>query len=145
MSESDNKADAVASSRRTVLRFGAAAIPAFATLKASPAAAAASALTCTIPLTLSSTGSKWIKPDGSMVNANTSGSYPPLSTNTPAYGGQELRIAYSNGTRANSGKTLSNGQSDSNAAYDAHVEYIKKLTYGKPGYTCYASLYTSLS
>lgn len=145
MSESKDKADVNASSRRSVLRFGAAAIPAFATLKASPAAATASVLECQIPLTLSQTNNKWIKTDGTLVAPNTANSYPPLSSTTPMYSGQELRAHYLGGSMPLSGKKMSTNANLSSSAYNAHVEYIKKLTMGKPGYTCYASIYTSLT
>lgn len=130
-----------AATRRRVLRLGAAAIPAFATVKASATGAATSALDCRINLMLSNTGSKWVKSDGTTVAANTSGSYPPLSNTTQYYTGEELRKYGAGQTgRPTSGKTMSNGQALSSNAFDAHANYIQKLTPGKAGYTCYASI-----
>lgn len=146
MSEDLEKPDTA--TRRAVLRFGAASIPAFATLRASPAAAAASVMACQIPLTMSTTGSKWIKSDGTMVASGTSGAFPPLSNTTAVYLGQELRDAYTGARSVSSvisGKTMANGQALSSSAYNAHTAYIQKLSYGKAGYTCYASIYTSLT
>lgn len=149
MSDGVDQTD-TASSRRTVLRFGAAAIPAFATLKASPAAAATSIMQCRIPLTTTETGGKWITygnsnyNNGTLVAANTANSYPPLSSTTAYYKGQELRD-YGAGTtgRPTSGKTLSTGASVSSNAFDAHAAYIQKLTSGKTGFSCYASISAS--
>ncbi len=127
-----------------VLRFGAAAIPAFATLRASPAAATSSVLTCRVPLTMSSTGNKWIKSDGTLVAAGTAGSYGPLTTATGYYNGEELKNYGKGGSMPLSGKTMMTAGGGSTAltssAFSAHAQYIQKLTIGKAGYTCFASI-----
>ena len=147
-SQMSEEFDPKAQTRRTLLRFGAAALPAVATLRASPAAAAASVLTCRVPLAMSNTGSKWIRAsDGALVAPGTYGSYGPLANSTPYYTGEELK-AYAKGEagRPISGKYMvksTNGSTGSltSTGFDAHYQYLERLgSNGGAGYTCYMSI-----
>ena len=105
-----NAPRAGSASRRAVLRLGAIAIPAVVTLK--PAfAAATSVMNCEIPL------DRWVDAYGNVQAAGTENAFasmPSIST--------------------------TDGQSLSPQAFNAHVEYIKKLQRGSPGFTCFASI-----
>lgn len=111
-------------SRRTVLRLGAIAIPAVVTLK--PAyAAVTSVMTCQIPMT------NWVDSQGKVKAANTSGAFPPPSR---PYTGEEIL----NLQRPNI--TMTNNQNLTQQAFNAHVEYIKRMQRGTAGFTCWASI-----
>ena len=130
----------VTPTRRGLLRLGAVAIPAVATM--SPAFAQSvkvSALNCQIPVPNSSNQTKWIKADGTLVASKTSGSFPPPAS---AYTGQQIlslsrptSMQYYGGV-----KDLQNNYYVSQNAFNAHVEYIKKLTRGTAGFSCFASV-----
>lgn len=117
-------ANAGVASRRTVLRLGAIAIPAVVTLK--PAyAAVTSVMTCQIPMT------NWVDSQGNIKAANSSGAFPPPSR---AYQGEEiLKLQRPN-------ITMTNNQNLTQQAFNAHVEYIKKMQRGTAGFTCWASI-----
>ncbi|RVT94149.1 hypothetical protein [Sphingomonas crocodyli] len=119
-------------SRRNLLRLTALGGAAIATVRpnAGLAQAATSALKCQIPIPDSANAGKWIKSDGTLVKSGTSGAYAPPST--PLVG-EDVKNSLSYGTRY-SGYT----QQQTNA----YNNYIKKLTVGKQGYTCYASVMT---
>ena len=118
------------STRRAMLRLGAIAVPAIVTMK--PAYATnTSVMKCQIPVPNSANSGKWIKSDGTLVASGTSNSYPGPSR---AYTGQEIL------TNTKPSITMTNGQSLSTNAWNAHVEYIKKLTRGTQGFTCFASV-----
>lgn len=126
------KKEEPASSRRTLLKLGAVAVPALVTLKASPAAAQVSILNCEIPFNTAELSGKWISADGNAVPSETAYSYRLPAT---PYTGQQIKDGV-----MPSGVKLTNGQPLTEAAWNAHVNYINKLTYGKPGFTCYASI-----
>jgi len=111
-------------SRRTVLRLGAIAVPAVVTLK--PAyAAVTSVMACQIPMT------NWVDSQGNVKAANASGAFPPPSR---AYKGEEiLRLQRPN-------IKMTNNQTLTQQAFNAHVEYIKKMQRGTAGFTCWASI-----
>lgn len=114
--------------RRAMLRIGALGAAAVVTVRPGIAQAATSALTCQIPVPQSTQSGKWIKNNGDVVNANTANSYPPP---TQPLKGEDVKNSLKYGTSYpgyNSQKT------------DAYNKYIKKLTMGKQGYTCYVSL-----
>jgi hypothetical protein len=92
------------------------------------AQAATSALTCSIPVPQSSQAGKWIKKDGSVVNPNTANSYAPPSQPLK---GEDVKNSLKYGTN------YPGYNSNQTSAYN---NYIKNLTMGKQGYTCYASL-----
>jgi hypothetical protein len=115
-------------SRRAMLRLGALGTAAVITVKPGMAQAAVSAITCSIPVPQSSQAGKWIKKDGSVVNPNTANSYDPPDTPLK---GEDVKNSLAYGTRYSG--------YDQNAT-DAFNKYIKSLTKGKQGYTCYASI-----
>lgn len=134
-SEQPNEADApeaVQQTRRAMLRIGALGTAAVFTVKPGIANAAVSAITCSIPVPQSSQAGKWIKKDGSVVNPNTKDSYDPPDA---PLSGEDVKNSLNYGTRYS-------GYSDK--ATDAFNEYIKKLTMGKQGYTCYSSIQSHL-
>jgi hypothetical protein len=103
--------------RRTVLRLGAIAVPAVVTLK--PAFAAnSSVMNCEIPI------DKWVDQFGNVQTANAQNAFAPPSR---PYTGEEIR-------------TLDKPAGVSQDAFNAHVEYIKKMQRGTPGFTCFASI-----
>ena len=111
-------------SRRAVLRLGAIAIPAVVTLK--PAfAAASSVMNCEIPM------DRWVDAFGNVQAAGTENAFAPPSR---PYLGEEIR------TLSMPSINTTDGQSLSPQAFNAHVEYIKKLQRGTPGFTCFASI-----
>ncbi len=110
--------------RRTLLRLGAIAVPAVVTLK--PAFAATnSIMNCEIPI------DNWVDAYGDVQAPNTQQAYAPPSR---PYLGEEIR------TMTPPNITLSNGEPLSSEAFNAHVEYIKKMQQGTPGFTCFASI-----
>lgn len=111
-------------SRRAVLRLGAIAVPAVVTLK--PAfAATTSVMNCEIPI------ENWVDGYGNIQAAGTPGAYAPPSR---PYLGEEVR------TMSMPSIQTADGQSLSPQAFNAHLEYIKKLQRGAPGFTCFASI-----
>lgn len=152
MSEESNKVEA-ASTRRAVLRFGAAAVPAAMTLRASPASAASSVLTCTVPFGQTikefrvSGVDKWITASGTLVNKpssynSTSGPFPPLQAGA-GYTGEELKPVKTGGASAMpTGKMMSNGQTTNSKAAAAHYQYLYNNSGNSSvtGYTCLVSV-----
>lgn len=131
-----SKIEQTNTSRRSLLRLGAVAVPAFVTLK--PAyAAQTSILNCQIPFNTAELSGKWIKDDGTVVAAGTGGAHGVPVSPRPYYTGEQIKTL----TRP-TGVTLSDGKQLKAQSFNAHVNYIKKLSYGKPGFTCYASIQT---
>ncbi len=124
---SDQTTDAApdsGASRRAVLRLGAIAVPAVVTMK--PAyAAVTSVMACQIPMT------NWVDAQGNIKAANASGAFPPPSR---AYKGEEIL----KNQRPNI--KMTNNQTLTQQAFNAHIEYIKKLQRGTAGFTCWASI-----
>ena len=116
--------------RRSMLRLGALGAAAVFTVRpgAGLAQTAVSGITCSIPVPQGSQAGKWIKDDGTVVNANTKNSYKPPSTPIP---GEDVKNSLAYGTRYS-------GYNQN--ATNAFNNYIKKLTMGKQGYTCYSSI-----
>lgn len=117
-------------SRRNLLRLTALGGAAIATVRPGIAQAAASAIKCEIPIPDSANAGKWVKSDGTLVKSGTSGAYAPPSSPLK---GEDVKNSLSYGT------TYSGYTSQQTSAYN---NYIKKLTVGKQGYTCYASVQT---
>ena len=119
-------------SRRNLLRLTALGGAAIATIRpnAGLAQAATSALKCEIPIPDSANAGKWVKSDGTLVKSGTSGAYAPPSSPLK---GEDVKNSLNYGT------TYSGYSSQQTSAYN---NYIKKLTVGKQGYTCYASVMT---
>lgn len=114
--------------RRAMLRIGALGTAAIVTIRPGVAQAAASALTCQVPVPQTSQSNKWIKNNGDVVNPNTGNSYAPPSQPLK---GEDVKNSLKYGTN------YPGYNSNQTSAYN---NYIKKLTMGKQGYTCYVSL-----
>lgn len=114
--------------RRAMLRIGALGTAAVVTVRPGIAHAAVSALTCQIPVPQSTQPNKWIKNNGTVVNPNTANSYKPPSQPLK---GEDVKNSLKYGT---------NYPGYTSQQTSAYNNYIKKLTMGKQGYTCYASL-----
>jgi hypothetical protein len=116
--------NAGSASRRAVLRLGAVAIPAVVTLK--PAfAAAPSVMNCEIPV------DKWVDAYGNPTTAGAEDAFAPPSR---PYLGDEVR------SMSPPSISLADGNPMSQQAFNAHVEYIKNMQRGTPGFTCFASI-----
>jgi hypothetical protein len=115
-------------SRRNLLRLTALGGAAIATVRPGMAQAAVSALKCQIPVPDSANSAKWIKSDGSLVKSGTANAYAGPSSPLK---GEDVRNSLNYGTLY-SGTT--------SAQTNAYNNYIKKLTNGKQGFTCYASV-----
>lgn len=133
--------EAGVATRRGMLRLGAIAIPAVATM--SPAFAQSttkiSLLTCSIPVPDAANVIKWIKADGTLVASRTTGSFPPPAS---AYAGEAILTLTRPTNMRYYGNVLDlqNNTYVSTSAFNAHVEYIKKLTRGTSGFSCFASV-----
>ena len=114
--------------RRAMLQIGALAAAAVVPIRPAMAQVITSALTCSIPVPQSSQAGKWIKNNGDVVNANTANSFAPPPQPLK---GEDVKNSLKFGT---------NYPTYNTARSTAYNNYIKKLTIGKQGYTCYASL-----
>ena len=114
--------------RRAMLRLGGLGAAAVVTVKPGMAQAATSALTCSIPVPQGSQSGKWIKSNGDVVSANANDAYPPPSR---PLAGEDVKNSLKYGTG------YPGYDANQTSAYN---NYIKKLTMGNQGYTCYASL-----
>ena len=111
-------------SRRAVLRLGAIAVPAVVTLK--PAfAASTSVMNCQIPM------DKWVDAYGNPTTAGAQNSFAPPAR---PYLGEEIL------TNSPPSINLADGNPLTEQAFNAHVEYIKKMQHGSAGFTCFASI-----
>lgn len=117
-------------SRRAMLRIGALGSAAVFTVRPGPGLAqvSISAITCSVPVPQSSQANKWIKSDGTVVNPNTANSFDPPDAPLK---GEDVKNSLAYGTRYT-------GYNQN--ATNAFNNYIKKLTMGKQGYTCYSSI-----
>lgn len=113
-------------SRRRVLMLGGAGIAAVMTVRPALAQTAASVLNCQIPVPDGRNAGKAVALDGSMVPAGTPGSYAGGRT----FRGEDVRRALRGGTLPGSGYSES----------QAYLNYIRRLQYGRSGFTCYVSL-----
>jgi hypothetical protein len=117
-------------SRRNLLRLGALGGVAVVTVRPGMAQAAASTLKCTIPVPDPARSTKWVKSDGTLVSKNTANSYPGPTSPLNAVDIQNA-INYNTSYPGYSANASS-----------AYTAYIKKLTQGTAGFTCYASIQT---
>jgi len=116
------------SSRRHLLRLGALGAAAVVTIRPGLAQAAASVTTCTIPVPAPGTTNQWINRNGSLVSPNAANSYPPPSAPLK---GVDVANAIKYGT------SYPGYSYDASAAY---TTYIKQLSQGTAGFTCFASI-----
>jgi len=117
-----------AQTRRAMLRIGALGTAAVVTIRPGIAQAATSLLTCSVPVPDSANADKWIKSDGTLVKKNSKDSFAPPSA---PLRGEDVKNSLKYGT---------DYPGYSGAQTDAYNAYIQKLSIGKQGYTCYASL-----
>lgn len=115
-----------ASSRRRFLRLGAVAGGVVLTIRPGIAQAATSVLNCSIPVPDPARSGNAIAPDGALVPQGTPGAYP----GGRIFHGQDVR----RGLRGGSLPGTSHEESE------AYLNYIRRLQYGRSGFTCYASL-----
>lgn len=114
-----------ATSRRTLLRLGAIAVPAVVTLKPAFAQTNTSIMTCEIPV------NQWVDDQGDIKAAGTEGAYAPPSR---PYTGEEIRNEDQPSITTTDGKELTSD------AFNAHIRYMNKMQRGTPGFTCFASI-----
>ncbi len=112
-------------SRRRVLMIGAATATTVMSVRPALAQTAASVLNCSIPVP--DVPGKAVASDGSTVPLGTQGAFPGGQT----FKGEDVRNALKGG-RSLPGTSYSQSQ--------AYINYIRRLQYGRSGFTCYASL-----
>ncbi len=113
--------------RRRALMMGAVAASAVVSVRPALAQAAGSVLNCEIPVTGPHGAGKNIAADGTLVAADTPGSF---LAHGQKFTGEQVKAAM--GGRSLPGTTYDQSQ--------AYVNYIRRLQYGQSGFTCYASL-----
>jgi hypothetical protein len=112
--------------RRRVLLMGAVGATTVMSVRPALAQSAASILTCTIPVPDGANAGKAIDAEGGIVAAGTPGSFP----GGRSFQGEDVR-------KALHGRSLPGTSSSQSQAY---LNYIRRLQYGRSGFTCYASL-----
>ncbi len=118
--------------RRSMLRIGALGAAAVMTIRPGMAqAAVASALTCSISIPLSADSGKRVKKDGSLTNSQANGSTIWAFPGQPLKG-EDVKNAIKYQT------SLPGTSSNQTKAYLNYID--DRITAGKPGFTCYASL-----
>jgi len=120
-------------SRRAMLRIAALSGAVVFTIRPGVAQAAVSAIKCSIPVPQSSQAGKWIKSDGSVVKAGSKNAYAPPDA---PLAGEDVKNSLNYGT------LYSGYGQDETSAFN---NYIKTLSSGKEGYTCYASIQSRIS
>jgi hypothetical protein len=113
-------------SRRNILRLGAVAGGVVLTVRPGIAQAAASVISCNIPVPDPAHGGQYVAADGSLVPAGTTGAFPGGRT----FGGEAVRSGLAGGNLP--GASYEESQ--------AYLNYIRRLNYGTSGFTCFASL-----
>lgn len=125
----DNVEPAPNHMRRNLLRFAAFGGATIVTVRPGFAQATKSVMKCTIPVPDTANAGKWIRnSDGAVVNANTSGAIAGPSSPLK---GEDVKNAIKYGTSY---------PGYSAAQTTTWNKYINKLTVGKQGYTCFASV-----
>lgn len=117
----------VPTDRRTLLRAGAFGASAIVTIRPALAQTAASVITCQIPVPDPARAGSHIAADGSVVPADTPGSFAPAAR---PFSGEEVKAALN-------GNSLPGVDPERSRAY---TSYIRRLQQGTSGFTCYASL-----
>lgn len=112
--------------RRQMLFLGAAGAATVMTVRPALAQSAASVLNCTIPVPDPANAGKSVATDGSVVPMGTPGSF----AGGRQFTGEDVRMALR-------GRSLPGTSYEQSRAY---LAYIRRLQYGRSGFTCYASL-----
>lgn len=122
--EADSTAD-----RRQLVRLAGLGVAAVVTIRPAIAQAAASVLTCQIPVPDAGRTGGYIAPDGRVVPSGTAGAFPgapaPLK-------GADVKAALQ-------GRSFPGAVPEQSQAW---TNYIRRLQRGQSGFTCYASLQT---
>lgn len=116
------------SSRRDLLRLSALGGAAIITIRPGMAQAAASVNMCTITVPDAANSTKWIAADGSLVKSNAKNAFAGPTSPLKAV---DIKNAINYNT-SYPGYT--------SAQSSAYTNYIKKLTQGTAGFTCFASI-----
>lgn len=119
-------ADGAHASRRQMLKLGAAGATTVLSVRPALAQTTASVLNCTIPVPDNANVGKAVAADGSLVPLGTQGSFP----GGQQFRGEDVRLALQ-------GRSLPGTSYEQSQAY---LNYIRRLQYGRSGFTCYASL-----
>ena len=123
-------------SRRSLLRMSTLGVAAVMTIRPSLAQGqpVTSALTCSIPVPLSTGVNKWLKPDGTVTNSPppSGKTYWKFPSSPQPIAGEDVKNAIKYNT------TIPGQSAAQTTAYKAYIN--SKIVSGKPGYTCYASL-----
>lgn len=114
--------------RRQVLQLGAAAAASVVTVRPALAQTANSVLNCQIPVPDPARANQYIAANGRLVPAGTKDAFPPSPR---AFTGEEIKKALQ------SNLTPPGVDRD---AFQAYLNYIRRLRAGTSGFTCYASL-----
>jgi len=122
----DGRAAAQGASRRELLKLGAAAGTVVLTVRPGIAQAATSVLNCQIPVPDPGRAGSAIAPDGTTAPAGTQGTFPGGRVFT----GEQVRQGLRGGNLPGTGYEES----------QAYLNYVRRLHYGRSGFTCYASL-----
>lgn len=123
----ENSAERAVASRRRVLMLGAVTATTVLTVRPALAQTAASVMNCSIPVPDGPNAGKAVAPDGQLVPGGTQGAFPGGRT----FKGEDVKNALRGG-RSLPGTGYSESQ--------AYLNYIRRLQYGRAGFTCYASL-----
>jgi len=113
--------------RRQLLRLGGLGVAAIVTIRPAIAQAAASVLTCQVPVPDAGRAGSYIAADGKVVPTGTAGAFPGSATPLK---GEDVKAAL----RGRSFPGVDPSQSQ------AWTNYIRRLQRGQSGFTCYASL-----
>jgi len=122
----EDMTQAGATSRRQLLRLGAAAGTLVLTVRPGIAQAATSVLNCQIPVPDPARAGQSVSPDGTMAPKGTPGTFP---------GGRSF-----SGEQVRKGMRGGNLPGTSYEESQAYLNYVRKLQHGRSGFTCYASL-----
>lgn len=125
-SEGQEPAGEAAPTRRRVLMLGAAAATTVMSVRPALAQTNASILNCTIPVPDAGHAGQAVAPDGTLVPGGTQGAFP----GGRIFKGEDVKAALRG--RSLPGTAYSESQ--------AYLNYIRRLQYGRSGFTCYASL-----
>jgi len=113
-------------SRRELLRLGAAAGAVVLTVRPGIAQAATSVLNCQIPVPDPARAGMAVASDGTMVPAGTQDAF----AGGRVFTGEQVRSGLRGGNLPGTGYEES----------QAYLNYVRRLNHGRSGFTCYASL-----
>ena len=127
MSDDSQETKPLSATSRRALMLGAVGASAIVSIRPALAQAAASVLTCEIPVPDPGRAGSYIGADGSLVPAGTAGAFAPAGK---PFKGEAVKTALGGGQ-------LPGTSYDQSRAY---TSYIRRLQSGTSGFTCFASL-----